>query len=121
LTPSRLLEQDTGKAGASGFMASVIITLMVLWIAWEAYRSSRRAGTWSTKQFLKILLAAVALCAAVSLPMIFVSPATLQAHEGLALASILVAIFAGVIVITIYAKRWKKRQELKRFEQNPTV
>src|ERR1700693_6228369 len=102
-------------------MISFIITLLVVWSGWQAYRKARQAGTWSNKQFLLTLLAALGLCAVISFPIIFISPKTMQAHEGLAVASILLAIAVGVTVITIYANRWRKREDLKRSGQNPMV
>src|SRR5713226_5891903 len=102
-------------------MIPVIVLLLVLGCGWRAYRNARRDGTWSNKQFLVTLLAALGLCAVISFPIIFISPSTMQAHEGLAIASILLAIFVGVTLITIYANRWKKREDLKRSGQNRTV
>jgi hypothetical protein len=67
------------------------------------------------------LLATLGLCAVISFPIIFISPKTMQEHEGLAITSILLAIFVGVTVITIYANRWKKRDELKRSGQNRAI
>jgi len=99
-------------------MSSVVVFLLVLGCGWRAYRDALRDGTWSNKQFLLTLLAAFGLCAVVSLPFFLISPETMQAHEGLAITSIVAAIFAGVTVITIYSNRWRKRNQLKRSGQN---
>jgi hypothetical protein len=102
-------------------MIPLIVTLLVLWSGWRAYRNARRDGTWSNKQFLVTLLGALGLCAVISFPMIFVSPSTMQAHQGLSIASILLAIAVGVTWLTIYANRWRKRELLKRSGQNRTL
>jgi magnesium-transporting ATPase (P-type) len=102
-------------------MVPAIVTLLILWCGWRAYRNARRDGTWSNKQFLVALLGALGLCAVILFPIIFISPMTMEAHEGLALVSILLAIFVGVTLLTIYLNRWRKRDLLKRSGQNRTV
>jgi hypothetical protein len=99
----------------------LLISLMVDAVGWQAYRKALRDGTWFNKQFLGVLLGALGLGAVIALPIVFISPAKMQAHEGLAIFSILLAIAVGVIVLTIYANRWWKRDLLKRAGQNRTV
>ncbi len=99
----------------------VIIFLMVVGSGWRAYRKARRDGTWSNKLFFGALFGALGLCAVIAFPIVFISPATMQAHKGLAIFSILSAIAVGVTVITIYANRWRKRDLLKRAGQNRKI
>jgi len=100
-------------------MMQVVIFLLVAIAGWRAYVKARTDGTWSTKQFLVTLLWALGLCAAISFLIVFtMNSKTMQAHEGLSMAIIFTAIAAGVVAITIYANRWKKREELKRSAQN---
>jgi hypothetical protein len=98
-------------------MLQVIVVALVLLGALGVYQRAKQNGIWSNKQFFVVLLAALALFFAVSAPLIFLSPATLDAHPGLVMGGMLLVIFAGVLLITIYANRWKKRQELKRATQ----
>jgi hypothetical protein len=101
-------------------MSSLVIVLFVLWAGWQAYWSAKKAGVWSTKVFLGVLLGAAVLIALISVPIYLIPPATMQAHFGLALTGILSAIGAGVVVITIYANRWWKGVLLKRSGQDPS-
>ncbi len=91
-------------------MGSLIIGASVLWYGWRAYGSARRAGTWSNKKFLLVLLFLLGLSALVSLPLIFIPADTLQAHAGLVTASMVAVITAGVVSLAVYAKRWNKRR-----------
>lgn len=88
-------------------MFELIITILVLWTGWRAYRSARAAGTWSNKKFALVMLLTLALCAVVSLPLLLISPETLQQHAVFATVTLVIAIGIGVTVLAIYAKRWK--------------
>jgi magnesium-transporting ATPase (P-type) len=99
-------------------MISFIITALVLWTGWRAYVSARHAGTWSNKVFFMALLGAAVLCVVISLPIIFISQSTLQAHEGLAITWLLLVVAVGDTSLAIFLKRWRKRDALKRSGQN---
>lgn len=99
----------------------LIMSLMVVGIGWQAYRKARRDETWSNKQFFGVFLGTLGLCAVIAFLIVFISPAKMQAHEGLAIFSILLSIAVGIIVLTLYANRWRKRDLLKRAGQNRTV
>jgi magnesium-transporting ATPase (P-type) len=99
-------------------MISFIITALVLWTGWRAYVTARHEGTWSNKVFFMALLGIAALCALISLPIILISPGTLQAHEVLAIVCLLVVIAVGDTSLAVYLKQWRKRDDLKRAGQN---
>jgi hypothetical protein len=99
-------------------MGSLVIVLFVLWAGWRAYWGAKKAGVWSTKVFLGVLLGIAVLIALISIPIYLIPPAAMQAHIGLALTGILSAIGAGVVVITIYTNRWWKSVLQKRSGQN---
>ena len=88
---------------------SILIVVLIVLTGLGAIQTARRRGIWSNKRFFGAVLAAVTIGLLATAPIYFISPATLQEHQGLAIAGILTVIFAGVIAITIYAKRWTKR------------
>ncbi|HUJ32680.1 MAG TPA: hypothetical protein VLY23_15470 [Candidatus Acidoferrum sp.] len=90
-------------------MAAFLLVLLALAVAFHFWAKARLEGTWTTARFLALVFGALALAAIVSLPVMLVSPSTLQAHEGLAIALMLVAITAGVVLLAVCANRWKKR------------
>ena len=90
-------------------MASIIIFLLVLATAWGAYRAARRQGVWSNKQFVLVLLSALALVAVVMLPLQLLPQSTIDAHQGAVLATLILAILGGVVLITIVADKYRKR------------
>jgi hypothetical protein len=102
-------------------MFSLYVTLIVLFIGWRAYHSAKKSGTWSYKVFFGVLLATLLLCAIVTAPFFFVSPDTMQAHPGLFIISILLAIAAGVTLIAFYSNRWRKRELFKRSGKDQTL
>jgi len=102
-------------------MIPLIITLLILGTGWRAYQNARRGGTWSNKQFLVTLLGTLGLGAVISLPIILVTAKTAQAHEGFFIVSLLLAIALGVILLTIYMNRWRKRDLLRRSGQDRAV
>jgi len=117
----RCLQSQKGYSHSKN-MIPFVITLLILGAGWQAYVKARRDGTWFNKQFLITMLGALAVCAAISLGILLIMRSeTTQKHEGLSLAIIFLAIAAGVTLITIYANRWKKREELKRAAQNRVI
>lgn len=102
-------------------MGSLILALFVLGIGWQAYRNAKKSGNWSNKAFFIVLLAILALVALVTIPLQFISSATMDAHFGLVMTCILLAIGIGVTLIAIYCNRWWKRQLLKRSAKDETL
>jgi hypothetical protein len=101
-------------------MSWLIITPLILWIGWKAYAGAKATGTWSNKEFFGVLLGLAVLVALTMIPIFLIPQATMEAHIGLAMTGILAIIAAGVVVITIYANRWRKSMLLKRSGQNPS-
>jgi len=88
-------------------LPAVVIVLIVL-TGLSAIQSARRKGIWSSKRFFGAVFAAVAIGLLATLPFYFISPSTLQEHEGFAIAGILTVIAVGVVALAIYARRWTK-------------
>jgi H+/Cl- antiporter ClcA len=95
-------------------MVAAIIVLLSLGVAAGAYLRAREEGTWSNKQFLAVLLLGLGVAAVGSLPLALAPWSTVDAHQGLFVTLQLATILAGVIVITIYANRWRRRTLAQR-------
>jgi Kef-type K+ transport system membrane component KefB len=102
-------------------MSALVITLFVLWSGWHAYRSAKKSGTWSNKVFFGVLVAALAFTCLISIPIYLLPSSTTDAHFGLVLTCMLLAVAIAVTVITIYANRWWKAELLRRAGKDQTL
>ncbi len=61
------------------------------------------------RQFLGVLGMTLGLVGVISLPWFFITPAMMDAHPGLLMGGLLLAVFLGVTAITVVANRWRRR------------
>jgi uncharacterized paraquat-inducible protein A len=93
-------------------MRYLVLALVVLVPAFQAYRKARAEGTWSWKLFA-VVLAGIALICAVSIPLIIMSGDALRAGQillgvlGMVCAGIVM--IAGVIALAVLTKPRKRR------------
>jgi len=95
-------------------MTYVVWVVLVGLSVWSTVVFNRGDPGWSTKQFLAVLGMAAGLGAVISLPWFFLSWETVDAHPGLVIGSILLAILVGVTWITVVATRWRRRTLAQR-------
>ncbi len=99
-------------------MGFPILSILVLLIGSQAYRSAKQSRAWPNKVFLRVMFGATVLIALIAIAICFIPQAAIQAHFSLTLFGILFTIAAGVIAITIYANRSRKRVFLDRSGQS---
>ncbi len=66
------------------------------------------------RQFLGVLAMTLGLVGVISVPWFFITPEMMDAHPGLLIGGMLLAILLGVIAITIVANRWRRRTRARR-------
>jgi len=88
--------------------AAVWIALLA-WGLVSTLSAARLDPGWSVAHFLALLGMVAGVVALVTLPWFLLSAETLDAHQGLAIGSILGGLLVGVIGITIVSNRWRRR------------
>jgi len=91
----------------------VVWVFFCVWFILGLVETLRRDPA-APRQFLGVLGMTLGLVGVISLPWFLITPEMMDAHPGLLIGGMLLAILLGVTAITIVANRWRRRTRAQR-------